>query len=665
VAVFVAEGNQEILSGNMGNMTHIVPPGINLIDLSATTNMSLPASYCDNNITPEITVTNNSTIYVDTFEVSYTLNQNTPVTQAVYTALAPGANTTITFPTIIVPSGENTISYNVATMAATSFIDNMPSNNLASSGSFNILSPTAFATNHTEGFEGYPNETPAPNNAILVNPQGYRVFIIDPTFSGSNVGGFGNTPNSFRWQFIQMSVGNYADLIFEKLDFSGSTGNTMTYSYAHALQTGFENDRLQILVSTDCGITWNLESQLIGAALATTNPLNGSNFYPTASDWATDIVDLSAYDGNADVMIAFKGVCAGGNNLYIDDIEIGGNSSSTTYGCTDSTACNYDPLATINNGNCNYNTTSTDVQTACDSYTWIDGITYTSSNNSATFLYQTINGCDSLVTLDLTINYSNTSTDVQTACDSYTWIDGINYTASNNSAYFLLQSINGCDSLVTLYLTINYSSSTTDIQQACDSYTWIDGTTYTQNNNTTTFTTQTSNGCDSLVTLDLTITGNPVVQISQFGFDLQTSTSGGVIPYTFIWNTSETTQTITPTANGWYWCIVVDNNGCTSDTAFINVNNIPSSLDDMDIRNLSIFPNPSEDIFNITFSSEKKQYIEIRIFNGLGERVFAESKQQFFGEYTKQIDLDGYPKAIYFLEIETDDGVINKKLILQ
>jgi len=322
VAVFVTEGQQEILSGNMGNMTHIVPPGVNLIDLSATTNMSLPASYCDNLITPEITVINNSAIAVDTFEVSYILNSGFPMKIPVYTPLAAGATTTIQWPSVTVPSGTNTISYNVATMALTSFIDNMPSNNLAGSGSFNILSATAFATNHTEGFEGYPNETPAPNNAILVNPQEHRVFIIDPTFSGSNIGGFGQTPNSFRWQFTQMSGGDEASLLFEKIDFSGSTGNGITYSYAHALQTGFENDRLQILVSTDCGITWNLESELIGAALATTNPLQGANFYPIASDWATDIVDLSAYDGNADVMIQIKGICAGGNNLYIDDIEI-------------------------------------------------------------------------------------------------------------------------------------------------------------------------------------------------------------------------------------------------------------------------------------------------------------------------------------------------------
>jgi hypothetical protein len=42
-----------------------------------------------------------------------------------------------------------------------------------------------------------------------------------------------------------------------------------------------------------------------------------------------------------------------------------------------------------------------------------------------------------------------------------------------------------------------------------------------------------------------------------------------------------------------------------------------------------------------------------------------EDLQQFIGEYTKQIDLSNNAKGIYFLEIETNNGVINKKLILQ
>ena len=83
-------------------------------------------------------------------------------------------------------------------------------------------------------------------------------------------------------------------------------------------------------------------------------------------------------------------------------------------------------------------------------YTWIDGNTYTPSNNTATHLLTNAAGCDSLVTLDLTISNSTTGIDVKTACDSYTWIDGNTYTTSNNTATHLLTNAAGCDSLVTL-----------------------------------------------------------------------------------------------------------------------------------------------------------------------------------------------------------------------
>ena len=325
VIVFVSEGNQEILSGNKANMTHIVPPGINLIDLSATTNMTMPTSLCDNNIIPEITVTNNSSIAVDTFEVGYNLNSNPTITQPVYSSLAAGASTNISFPTITVPSGANNITYSSGTLNGTSYIDNVANNNIISSGSFNIISPNAFATSHTEGFEGYGNQTPAPNNALLLNPQTRRVFIVDATWPGPNSGGYGNSQNSFRWSFVDQtfSSGNYAELVFEKINLSASTGNGITYSYAHKQATGFDNNKLQVLVSTDCGDTWELISELAGTELATTNTTGTSTpFYPTSSEWQTDTVNLTTYDGNSDVMIAFKGICGGGNNLYIDDIVI-------------------------------------------------------------------------------------------------------------------------------------------------------------------------------------------------------------------------------------------------------------------------------------------------------------------------------------------------------
>jgi uncharacterized delta-60 repeat protein len=73
------------------------------------------------------------------------------------------------------------------------------------------------------------------------------------------------------------------------------------------------------------------------------------------------------------------------------------------------------------NGAC-VNSFGTDNVTACGSYTWIDGINYTANNNSATFVGQNATGCDSTVSLNLIIN--NTATPIgstlQIFCNSAT-----------------------------------------------------------------------------------------------------------------------------------------------------------------------------------------------------------------------------------------------------
>jgi hypothetical protein len=83
------------------------------------------------------------------------------------------------------------------------------------------------------------------------------------------------------------------------------------------------------------------------------------------------------------------------------------------------------------------------------------------------------------------------------------------------------------------------------------------------------------------------------------------------------------------------------------------------------IANLAIYPNPSRDLFNISFTSEYIQDLKVRVLNAIGKEIIQYKLEQFIGEYTKKIDLTKNAKGIYFLEIETNDGVINKKLILQ
>ena len=144
----------------------------------------------------------------------------------------------------------------------------------------------------------------------------------------------------------------------------------------------------------------------------------------------------------------------------------------------------------INNGtvhlgplNCNGCTPTfgTDTITACDSYIWIDGNTYSSSINGPTHLLTNAAGCDSTVTLNLVINSSSSGVDTVIANPPYTWIDGVTYTASNYTATHVLSNSVGCDSTITLNLTIasNYFASnnsmsiTTGLNDTWTA-TWID-----------------------------------------------------------------------------------------------------------------------------------------------------------------------------------------------
>ena len=114
--------------------------------------------------------------------------------------------------------------------------------------------------------------------------------------------------------------------------------------------------------------------------------------------------------------------------------------------------------------------------TACDSYTW-DGVVYTTSGTYSN-IYTDVLGCDSVHTLNLTINSSNTGTSSATACDSYTW-DGVVYTTSGTYSN-TYTNVQGCDSVHTLNLTINNSTSSSMIDTACGSYAWsISGQVYT------------------------------------------------------------------------------------------------------------------------------------------------------------------------------------------
>ena len=141
--------------------------------------------------------------------------------------------------------------------------------------------------------------------------------------------------------------------------------------------------------------------------------------------------------------------------------------------------------------------------TACESYTWpLNGQTYLQSGVYTTTI-SNVAGCDSIITLNLTINQPTDTSETVTNCGSYTWpVNGQTY---NQSGIYTTTYTNtsGCLSTRTLYLTINQPSSSVLNESAIDSYI-LNGQTYNQSG-TFTQVIPNSEGCDSTITLNLTI----------------------------------------------------------------------------------------------------------------------------------------------------------------
>ena len=181
------------------------------------------------------------------------------------------------------------------------------------------------------------------------------------------------------------------------------------------------------------------------------------------------------YDTNANTddgsCLSYYG-CTDPNAFNYDSLATcdDGTCIAVIYGCTDPTSCNYDTNANIDDGSCSYSNDTILNISACDSYTWIDGVNYTFSNNTATYLLSNLAGCDSIVYLDLTINQSTSDTINVVTNSNYYWNDSL-YT--NSGLYSSTETnIYGCDSLLTLNLTVSEFSPTVSVSLSntyCDS----------------------------------------------------------------------------------------------------------------------------------------------------------------------------------------------------
>ncbi|MBD3636192.1 MAG: gliding motility-associated C-terminal domain-containing protein [Crocinitomicaceae bacterium] len=200
-------------------------------------------------------------------------------------------------------------------------------------------------------------------------------------------------------------------------------------------------------------------------------------------------------------------------------------TTSGTYNDTIPNAVGCDSIITVNL-TILYSTTSTVVETACNSYTVPSGsATYTSSGVYTDTLTNSV-GCDSIIVIDLTILNSSASTISQTVCDSYTVPSGDETYTVSGVYTDTIPNVAGCDSVISISLTVNYNNFSSVPFTVCDSmvspsglYTWSTSGTYND-------TIPNSAGCDSVIIATVTVLNSTSSSVTETACNSYTVPSG-------------------------------------------------------------------------------------------------------------------------------------------
>lgn len=172
----------------------------------------------------------------------------------------------------------------------------------------------------TESFEG-ATSPPSGWASIDNSTQGFKWLKT------TSAGGYGLTASSMFFDNYNYNVpGEKDELQVKKLNLSSLTSASLSFDVAYQVYTGY-TDTLGVLISTDCGTTFTSMYSKSGATLSTAG--SGANdFVPLANQWRTETINLNAYIGNPNVIIRFQNTNGYGNKLYLDNLNISGNSNS-------------------------------------------------------------------------------------------------------------------------------------------------------------------------------------------------------------------------------------------------------------------------------------------------------------------------------------------------
>lgn len=193
-------------------------------------------------------------------------------------------------------------------------------------GSYSIYND-CFATCECSGSllpisEDFQSTTLA-NGWSIDNPDSDQTWGVNSNY------GYNSSSSIALENSIYAAHGEYDDLNSLILNFSNLNDITLTFDYAYSLWTNpnltnAESDTLIILISSDCGLTWQKVWEKAGSNLSTTSPVfNGFEWFPSNNnDWSSENINLSNYADQDGIIIKFRNVNQYENNIFLDNINI-------------------------------------------------------------------------------------------------------------------------------------------------------------------------------------------------------------------------------------------------------------------------------------------------------------------------------------------------------
>ena len=184
-----------------------------------------------------------------------------------------------------------------------------------------VLANTGTTVPFAENFESFSDL--ASNNWFVVNPHNDAGFELN-----SNIG-FSGVKSAWLNNYSISENGRKDELISPVYTLSNITNLQVSFRYAYARKDSTSNDRLYVFLTSNCGNNWLIKKSINTSNLSTA-PNQTTPFTPNNSQWKTDfITNMTGIQPNTPFRIKFVFESGGGNNFYLDDINIGYNLNST------------------------------------------------------------------------------------------------------------------------------------------------------------------------------------------------------------------------------------------------------------------------------------------------------------------------------------------------